>query len=34
MQIKQFTDTATPYHLPHDLDLFTWSLPYLANKVV
>jgi len=34
MQIKQYQASATPYHLPGDLDLFSWSLPFLAEKIV
>jgi serine/threonine-protein phosphatase 2B catalytic subunit len=22
-----------PFHLPGDIDLFTWSIPFLAEKV-
>ena len=34
LQIKQFKHTETPYHLPVDIDLFQWSLPFIAEKVV
>lgn len=34
MQIKQFRETSGPYHLPNDMDLINWSMPYLANKIV
>jgi len=34
LQIKQFRDTPYPFHLPGDIDLFTWSLPFLATKVI
>jgi len=33
MGIKQYRDVDTPYHLPDDLDLFTWSVPYMFDKV-
>ena len=33
LQLKQYQDTEPPYHLPEGLDLFSWSLPFLAEKV-
>jgi len=33
MNIKQYKDVPSPYQLPQDQDLFTWSMPYLADKV-
>lgn len=33
MQIKQFHDSNAPFHLPYDLDLFAWSIPFIANKI-
>jgi serine/threonine-protein phosphatase 2B catalytic subunit len=30
--IKQYKDVDHPYHLPGDIDLFEWSLPYLIDK--
>ena len=33
MNIKQYKDVDHPFHLPGDIDLFTWSLPFLAEKV-
>ena len=33
LQLKQYADTAPPYQLPEGLDLFSWSLPFLAEKV-
>ena len=34
LQLKQYTDTDPPYQLPEGLDLFSWSLPFLSEKVV
>jgi serine/threonine-protein phosphatase 2B catalytic subunit len=34
MQIKQFKSTPNPYHLPGDMDLLQWSIPFLAEKVI
>ena len=33
MNIKQYKDVEHPFHLPGDIDLFTWSIPFLADKV-
>lgn len=33
MNIKQYKDVDHPFHLPGDIDLFTWSIPFLAEKV-
>jgi len=33
MNIKQYKDVEQPFHLPNNLDLFTWSLPFLADKI-
>ena len=33
LQLKQYSDTQPPYQLPEGLDLFSWSLPFLAEKV-
>ena len=33
MNIKQYKDVPTPFHLPNDMDLFKWSVPFLMEKV-
>ena len=33
LQLKQYSDTQPRYQLPDGLDLFSWSLPFLAEKV-
>ena len=33
MNIKQHKDVEQPFSLPNDLDLFSWSLPFLADKI-
>lgn len=33
MNIKQYKDVDHPFHLPGDIDLFSWSIPFLAEKV-
>ena len=32
--IKQYTETEEPYRLPDNMDLITWSIPFLSDKVV
>ena len=34
LQLKQYQDTEPPYQLPEGLDLFSWSLPFLSEKVI
>lgn len=34
LQLKQYQDTEPPYALPEGLDLFSWSFPFLADKVI
>ena len=34
VSIKQFDDSEHPYHLPDRIDIFTWSMPFLIEKVV
>jgi len=31
--MKQFSAVETPFNLPDGMDLFTWSLPFLSEKV-
>jgi serine/threonine-protein phosphatase 2B catalytic subunit len=33
MNIKQYKDVDHPFHLPQDIDLFSWSMPFLAEKI-
>lgn len=33
MNIKQYKDVEQPFALPNNLDLFSWSLPFLADKI-
>jgi serine/threonine-protein phosphatase 2B catalytic subunit len=34
LSIKQFEETEPPYRLPDNMDIFTWSLPFLAEKIM
>lgn len=34
MNIKQYKDVDHPFHLPGQIDLFKWSIPFLLDKVV
>lgn len=31
--MKQYQETEPPYRLPDGLNVFSWSLPFLAEKV-
>lgn len=33
LQLKQYQETEGPYRLPDGLNLFSWSIPYLLEKV-
>jgi len=33
MNIKQYKNVEHPFHLPNDIDLFQWSIPFLMEKV-
>ena len=33
MNIKQYKDVEQPFALPNNLDLFSWSLPFLSDKI-
>lgn len=33
MNVKQYKDVAQPFNLPDNLNLFSWSLPFIADKV-
>ena len=34
VQLKQFNETEAPYKLPDGMNVFTWSAPFLADRVV
>lgn len=34
LSLKQYDETETPYRLPDNLDVFSWSMPFLAEKVI
>ncbi len=34
MSIKQYDQVDHPYHLPDQIDVFAWSFPFVADKVV
>ena len=33
LSLKQYDETEPPYRLPDNMDVFTWSVPFLAEKV-
>ena len=34
LSLKQYDETEPPYRLPDNMDVFSWSMPFLAEKVV
>ena len=34
LSLKQYDETEPPYRLPDNMDVFTWSVPFLAEKVL
>jgi serine/threonine-protein phosphatase 2B catalytic subunit len=33
LSLKQYEETEPPYRLPDNMDVFAWSVPFLAEKV-
>ncbi len=33
LSLKQYDETEPPYRLPDNMDVFSWSMPFLAEKV-
>jgi serine/threonine-protein phosphatase 2B catalytic subunit len=33
LSLKQYEETEPPYRLPDNMDIFTWSIPFLSEKV-
>jgi serine/threonine-protein phosphatase 2B catalytic subunit len=34
LSLKQYEESETPYRLPDNMDIFTWSIPFLVEKVI
>lgn len=34
LSIKQFDETEVPYRLPDNMDIFSWSMPFVVEKVI
>jgi serine/threonine-protein phosphatase 2B catalytic subunit len=34
LSLKQYEETDPPYRLPNNMDIFSWSVPFLAQKVM
>ena len=34
VRVKQYNPTEAPYQLPNGLNVFTWSAPFLADRIV
>ena len=33
LSLKQYDETEPPYRLPDNMDVFSWSMPFLVDKV-
>lgn len=33
LSLKQYEESEPPYRLPDNMDVFSWSVPFLAEKV-
>lgn len=34
LSLKQYEESEVPYRLPDNMDVFTWSVPFLVEKVL
>ena len=34
LSLKQYDESEPPYRLPDNMDVFSWSMPFLVEKVV
>lgn len=34
LSLKQYEEVPVPYRLPDNMDIFTWSVPFLVEKVL
>ena len=34
LSIKQYEETEPPYRLPDNMDIFSWSVPFLSEKII
>lgn len=34
LSLKQYEETEPPYRLPDNMDIFSWSVPFLSEKVM
>lgn len=34
LSLKQYEEVPVPYRLPDDMDIFTWSVPFLVEKTL
>ena len=34
LSLKQYEESDVPYRLPDNMDIFTWSVPFLVEKVI
>jgi len=34
LSLKQYDESEPPYRLPDNMDVFSWSIPFLSEKVI